>query len=138
MWVVGATIHFQLSKNLASEPGLRQHASDSMFDHTLGVLLQNHLELFVDCPPRETRVMEVLLQFQSLTRDLHAGSVDDNNKVTDVGVWSEPGVVLSPEEACNFGRNAPKSLSASIDQMPLLFNVRGCKVLSFIVQKTPD
>lgn len=105
MRVIGARVNAKLEAHMLPAKGvLREHSVYCPLQHALGILLK---QARVRCETLVTHVpgvLEILLLLGLASRDDNLGGVDNDYVVARIHMWSKHGLVLSAENASDFGR----------------------------------
>ena len=107
-------IHFQLLDHGTPQSILGQHTTHRMQNHALRMLLKLILHDNALQTAQVAGVAIVLLRFQFTTRHLDSLSVDDDNKVAGVQMWTINGFVLAPQDSGDLSGQTPESSAFSI------------------------
>lgn len=122
VWVLGATVDFELLGDHATELGLGQHAFDSSGDDVFRTLFEEFLSGDALEATGIARVVVVEFLLELVPGEDHLVSVDADDKVTAIDVRCEGGLVLAAKQGCNLSGGSTDGLTFEIDNKPLALN----------------
>ena len=114
-----ACIHEQFLVHLTSETIFRQHAFDGPFDDGFGAAFEEALGRFFLFTTGVAGEIDIDLVFELITRKNDLISIEKDDEVAAIYVWSVIGFVFAPEDRCDFGTHAPNGLISTVDNIPV-------------------
>src|SRR5215467_7433769 len=105
-----ATIHFQLSVNVPTEPIVRNHSSNSAFDQQFRMATAACPDTLRFVSADVTGKTHITFLFFLLSGDPDFFRIDDNHKISGIDMWRKEGLLFPAQQIGSLYRHAAEHL----------------------------